>query len=95
LLVDLQLYHEGKLVERPPLFFYSEIASVTLTCISFLDLEAPEVEYVDVPEEQQEYEEIIELVPVAEGSASETNPAEAQGKPRSILHPLFLVIFIQ
>ena len=42
------------------------------------------MEYVEAPEEQQEYEEIIELVPVAEGSTLEANPTEAQGKPRSI-----------
>ena len=42
------------------------------------------MDYVDVPEEPQEYEEILELVPVAEGPASEIDPAETQGKPRSI-----------
>lgn len=49
-----------------------------------LDTDAPEVDFVEVPEEYQEVKEVIELIPVGEEPSEGTNFAGSQGKLQSI-----------
>ena len=57
-----------------------------------VELEAPEVEFVELSEDPQETEEILGLVLVVEGILEDTNLAGTQGKPRCIYTYAFTII---
>ena len=49
-----------------------------------VESEAPEVEFVELPEEPRQFQEVIVVAPEAAVSFEEANIFVNQGKPRSI-----------
>jgi len=77
--VGLQLYHDDELYA----LFFKILHNLT-PVLHTVETETPEVEYVELSEEQQPSEEVIVIAPETEEVVGEPNFFVTSGKPRCI-----------
>ena len=85
---NLQLYLGDKLY----CLLLSKVLHSNTDLHPTVELEAPEMEFMELSKDPQETEEILELVPVVERISEDTNLAGTQGKPRCIYTYVFTII---
>lgn len=86
----MQLYLEDKLYSQFSISLHILISDLR----HIAELEAPEVEFVELSEDQQEYEEVIVVAPEVERSAEEANIFCGPRKIPEHLNLLFSEFFI-